>query len=675
MLSTTATREARAGLEREAAALRRIAGPGVPTLLDSGEVEGRLFLALEYLEGTTLRERLRSGRLPGPEVLVLALSLADALDHVHCRGIVHADLKPENVLVDPEGLGHLLDFGLAEDLEAPGTGRSGGTPRYLAPEVLRGERPGAASDLYQLGLVLFEALAGRPAFPVRKRVEDALRVRMDPPPAPEWAPPALAQALEACLAPHPAGRPGSARELAAHMRAALMPVASGPRSLGSGAHRRTSTSGPRLLPVRSETATGQPATAPLALAVTGLCAGLGLGALALDAAFLANLLVVLAGGLAPIPALLVWSLAIPGTGQGLSTVSALALAQLLLGWLLIRLLRPIPGLPEDLVNLLDPPGNRGGSCGILEVLERTGGAAVAGLLGPPVLVAHLAGRAAVRLPEPVRNLVVGLGWGYLALVLVRLAPFFAPGSASGGLVALMLFGIGAIPLLSMGLAFPAVTGRLPTLVSAPVRTPCLIEAVAPGLGQAATGKPGRIGLALVVGCLTLLAAPFGIGYLAAGAAWAFSILVVLYRGLEAEEARREETSRLLLEVEDPGVGKTQCQAGMAILTARLFRASLEGRVILRPQRGKGGLLQDPALASLAAKIGELEACLAHGRLELRRQGEVVRVHCVRHDSCPSPLPATTERSAETRPPADVPSAAIPTQAAEEAPTPSAGSSG
>jgi len=195
--------------------------PHILPLFDSGSVGGLLWYAMPFADGETLRARLaREGRLPLDEAVRLAREIADALDHAHARGIVHRDVKPENVLLQG---GHALvaDFGIALALEHAGgerltrTGLTLGTPQYMAPEQAAGERAlDARVDVYALGAVLHEMLAGEPPFAAGSRQAVLQRLMYEPPtalaPRRPDVPPSLDAAVRRALAKRPEERFASA---------------------------------------------------------------------------------------------------------------------------------------------------------------------------------------------------------------------------------------------------------------------------------------------------------------------------------------------------------------------------------------------------------------------------------------------------------------------------------
>lgn len=159
--------------QSEARAAAALNHPNIVTIYEIGQVEETWFIAEELIEGFTLRQLLKGGKLPVEHALALAIQCAGALSAAHRAGIVHRDIKPENIMVRPDGVAKIVDFGLARIAEprpewavdATKTGSVMGTPRYMSPEQARGEQLDARSDIFSLGAVLFEMVSGRPAFP------------------------------------------------------------------------------------------------------------------------------------------------------------------------------------------------------------------------------------------------------------------------------------------------------------------------------------------------------------------------------------------------------------------------------------------------------------------------------------------------------------------------------
>jgi len=159
----------RARFARESELAMSLEHPNVVPIHDAGEVDGRLYLTMRLVVGTDLRALLRAeGALVPSRALAIASQIANALDAAHARGLVHRDVKPSNVLLDGDEHVYLADFGLTRRLEEQGAnageGRSLGTPAYLAPEQIEGERVGGPADVYSLGCLLYECLTGRPPF-------------------------------------------------------------------------------------------------------------------------------------------------------------------------------------------------------------------------------------------------------------------------------------------------------------------------------------------------------------------------------------------------------------------------------------------------------------------------------------------------------------------------------
>ena len=213
----------RARLEQEARAAAGLSHPGIVTVHDVDVDDTAAAVVLEFVDGESLADRLlRDGPLPPAEAARIAAELADALAHAHERGVVHRDVKPANVLIEPDGRARLVDFGIArvmEDAEnrLTTTGTVAGTLRYLAPEQLRGETAGPAADVYGVGVVLAEMLTGHPPYEATSPLELAEAQRLPPPPI-AGVPSDLAEIVQRCLDPDPERRPDSAATLAVELR-------------------------------------------------------------------------------------------------------------------------------------------------------------------------------------------------------------------------------------------------------------------------------------------------------------------------------------------------------------------------------------------------------------------------------------------------------------------------
>src|ERR671911_388546 len=171
---------------REARAVAQLNHPHVVTVIDAGEDEGAPYIVFEYVEGETLKDRIRRlGRLPVSEAVAYAIEIARALSAAHGRGIVHRDVKPQNVLVDEEGSAKVTDFGIARSIDDTGLtadGRVLGTTDYVSPEQALGHDVNGQSDIYSLGIVLYEMLTGDVPFHGENQVSVAMKhVREDLP--------------------------------------------------------------------------------------------------------------------------------------------------------------------------------------------------------------------------------------------------------------------------------------------------------------------------------------------------------------------------------------------------------------------------------------------------------------------------------------------------------------
>src|SRR5688572_9800780 len=171
---------------REARSVAQLSHPHIVGVIDAGEEDGRPYIVLEYVEGETLKERIRRmGRLPIDEAIAYAIEIARALGAAHAGAIVHRDIKPQNVLVDEEGSAKVTDFGIARSLEEEGLtadGRVLGTTDYVSPEQALGHDVDGQSDIYSLGIVLYEMLTGDVPFHGENQISVAMKhVREDIP--------------------------------------------------------------------------------------------------------------------------------------------------------------------------------------------------------------------------------------------------------------------------------------------------------------------------------------------------------------------------------------------------------------------------------------------------------------------------------------------------------------
>jgi len=219
--------DAKARFLREAHALSAVSHPNVVTVYDLGETEGDLYLCLERIRGSTLKEILRGGSLPVPEAAAIGRDLLSALEAIHAADLVHRDVKPGNVMLDAAGRVKLMDFGLAKGTHRPLDLTSQevavGTPLYMAPEQWLNRRATPQTDLFSLGVLLYEMVAGTSPFPGRtvEEVQDAILYGTPRPLAEvrDGVPATLASVVERALRKEPEERFASASE----MRAALPP--------------------------------------------------------------------------------------------------------------------------------------------------------------------------------------------------------------------------------------------------------------------------------------------------------------------------------------------------------------------------------------------------------------------------------------------------------------------
>jgi serine/threonine-protein kinase len=171
---------------REARAVAQLAHPNIVTVIDRGEQDSRQYIVFEFVEGENLKEVVSRGPLAVHDALELALQVARALAFAHTRGLVHRDVKPQNVLLNEDGQAKVTDFGIARSLDVQGVTQTGtvlGTSDYIAPEQARGQKVDPKTDVYSLGVVLYELLTGEVPFSGDNFVAVAMRHVNEPAPS------------------------------------------------------------------------------------------------------------------------------------------------------------------------------------------------------------------------------------------------------------------------------------------------------------------------------------------------------------------------------------------------------------------------------------------------------------------------------------------------------------
>jgi len=201
-----------ARFRREAQAVARLSHPNIVTVIDRGEFEGSQYIVLEHVDGATLKQLVEEeGRLPVTRALALTHQVARGLAFAHEHGIVHRDVKPQNVLVDEDGRARVTDFGIARSLDRNDgltkTGTLLGTSDYIAPEQAGGRFADERSDQYSLGALLYELLAGRPPYPGESFVTVAMRHVNDPVPSVRDVRPDVPERVDAVVRRAMAKRP------------------------------------------------------------------------------------------------------------------------------------------------------------------------------------------------------------------------------------------------------------------------------------------------------------------------------------------------------------------------------------------------------------------------------------------------------------------------------------
>lgn len=208
--------------QREAAIGERLSHPGVMRVY-SGEPRSRAYMAMEWCDGRLLREIQDEGRIGHERALRIAARILDALEYIHENGVVHRDLKPENIMVDDEDRVKLIDFGIASDacarrLTYANITAALGSPNYIAPEQVKGKRGDARTDIYTMGIILYEMLAGRLPFtganPMAVMNDRLINHPVPPSVADSSIGPQLQEVIYRALERDPKNRYASAREFA-----------------------------------------------------------------------------------------------------------------------------------------------------------------------------------------------------------------------------------------------------------------------------------------------------------------------------------------------------------------------------------------------------------------------------------------------------------------------------
>jgi len=213
---------------REARAVAQLAHPNIVTVIDRGEQDGRQFIVFEFVEGENLKEMVARGPVPVSDTIQLMLQVARALAFAHARGLVHRDVKPQNVLLNEDRQAKVTDFGIARSLDVHGVTQTGtvlGTSDYIAPEQARGQKVDPKTDIYSLGAVLYELLTGDVPFAGDNFVAVAMRHVNEPAPSvlehrPD-CPVRLDLAIQRAMAKDPADRFDSMDEFGAELEACL----------------------------------------------------------------------------------------------------------------------------------------------------------------------------------------------------------------------------------------------------------------------------------------------------------------------------------------------------------------------------------------------------------------------------------------------------------------------
>lgn len=191
-----------ARFEREARAIARLKHPSIVDVYDVGQQDGQHFIVMEFVAGQSVKDLLREGALPADRAIDIGVQIAKALEYAHRKGLVHRDVKPHNIIVSPEGGAKLVDFGIAAARGSATLTEGGsvlGTVHYVAPEQARGEPATPASDIYSLGVVLYEMASGRLPFEGDTPIEIARKHVSEAPLPPSRFNPRIPSGLERAI--------------------------------------------------------------------------------------------------------------------------------------------------------------------------------------------------------------------------------------------------------------------------------------------------------------------------------------------------------------------------------------------------------------------------------------------------------------------------------------------
>lgn len=215
--------------EQEARTLAKLNHAHILPLFDYGKADDYAYIVMPFVETGTLATLMKKAPLPLEQIRHIISQVGSALNYAHANGLVHRDVKPENVMIDEGGNCRLTDFGVAKIVEAPQRltrdGTSVGTPAYMSPEQIRGKEIDGRSDIYSLGVMLYEMVTGRPPFEATTTIEIMIKHMREPLPPPRTIKPDLPEALEQviikALAKEPAERYTTAAEMVQALRAAI----------------------------------------------------------------------------------------------------------------------------------------------------------------------------------------------------------------------------------------------------------------------------------------------------------------------------------------------------------------------------------------------------------------------------------------------------------------------